>query len=238
MPPTAAAMDSAATRGFRSSPSTSSRLSSRATTKKNNVIKPSLIHSRDARTSRNGPIWMPICVIQRDRKRSAQGELESASASAAARSRIAPLAVSIRRKRASGLASASIGALGSRLSGERAVWSPLTSAVRMNVRSGAGRSAKPRRVAPRSPRHPPRSGSASRHADRANIAQKRDGLHVPTWGVRRATASLFHSDIIHMAGTTVTKRISPAVGGTEWSGIGKFRACRVRGGDLRKVHPE
>jgi hypothetical protein len=41
MPPTAARTGSAAARGSRSSPTVSSRLISRPTTKKNNVIKPS-----------------------------------------------------------------------------------------------------------------------------------------------------------------------------------------------------
>jgi len=47
IPPAAAAIDSAAMRGFRSSPNTSSRLSSNATTKKNSVIKASLIQARN-----------------------------------------------------------------------------------------------------------------------------------------------------------------------------------------------
>ena len=51
MPPRAAAIDSAAMRRSFSSPRTSSRLSSRATRKKNSVINPSLIHSRNERAN-------------------------------------------------------------------------------------------------------------------------------------------------------------------------------------------
>ena len=51
MPPAAATIDSAAMRGFCSSPSTSSRLNSKATTKKNSVIKASLIQPRNGRAA-------------------------------------------------------------------------------------------------------------------------------------------------------------------------------------------
>jgi hypothetical protein len=65
MPPAAAAIDSAAMRGFRSSPNTSSRLSSNATTKKNSVIKASLIQSRNERAASSEPIRMPTGSSQK-----------------------------------------------------------------------------------------------------------------------------------------------------------------------------
>src|SRR3954463_549206 len=116
MPPTAAAMDSAATRGFLSSPRTSSRLSSNATTKKNSVISPSLIQSRAEWRRANGPSRNPTGISQKAKKPGAQGELERASAVAVHTSRTAPPAVSMRRNRASGPVTRSIGSLGSRLS--------------------------------------------------------------------------------------------------------------------------
>jgi hypothetical protein len=51
IPPTAAMAGSAALRGSRSSPSTSSRLISRPATKKNRVISPSFTQSRRSRSS-------------------------------------------------------------------------------------------------------------------------------------------------------------------------------------------
>ena len=51
IPPTAAMAGRAALRGSRSSPSTSSRLISRPTTKKNRVISPSFTQSRRSRSS-------------------------------------------------------------------------------------------------------------------------------------------------------------------------------------------
>jgi hypothetical protein len=80
MPPKAAAMDSAATRGFLSSPRTSSRLSSNATTKKNSVISPSLIQSRAEWRRANGPISNPTGISQKAKKPWAQDESERASA--------------------------------------------------------------------------------------------------------------------------------------------------------------
>ena len=56
MPPTAAMAGMAARRGSRSSPSTSSRLISRPTTKKKMAISPSLTHS--CRSSSN--VWCPM----------------------------------------------------------------------------------------------------------------------------------------------------------------------------------
>ena len=67
MPPAAAAIDSAAMRGFCSSPSTSSRLSSKATTKKNSVIKASLIQPRNGRAASSEPIRMPTGSSQKVR---------------------------------------------------------------------------------------------------------------------------------------------------------------------------
>jgi hypothetical protein len=67
IPPAAAAIDSAAMRGFRSSPNTSSRLSSNATTKKNSVIKASLIQARNERVTSSDPIRMPTGSSQKVR---------------------------------------------------------------------------------------------------------------------------------------------------------------------------
>ena len=116
MPPTAAAMDSAATRGFLSSPMISSRLSSKATTKKNSVISPSLIQCRAEWRRANGPSRNPTGISQKAKKPWAQDEFERASAVAVHSSRTAPPAVSMRRNRASGPVTRSMGSLGSRLS--------------------------------------------------------------------------------------------------------------------------
>ncbi|MNN41687.1 hypothetical protein D3C81_1558210 [compost metagenome] len=59
MPPRAAEIDSAAMRGLFSSPRTSSRLSSRATRKKNSVIRASLIQPLSERVYSSGPSRKP-----------------------------------------------------------------------------------------------------------------------------------------------------------------------------------
>ncbi len=116
MPPAAAAIDSAAMRGFRSSPNTSSRLSSNATTKKNSVIKASLIQARNERAASSEPIRMPTGSSQKVRNGSAHGELDRARAAMVTTRRIAPPAASMRTNDANGLASQSTSSPGSRSS--------------------------------------------------------------------------------------------------------------------------
>src|SRR5690606_7698758 len=113
MPPSAPAIDSAATRTSFSSPRTSSRLSSTATRKKNSVMAASLIQSLSERANSTGPARSPMGVTQTSAKKCAHGELARTSAATAAAKRTAPPRVSVRKKRASGIVSLSTNSRGS-----------------------------------------------------------------------------------------------------------------------------
>src|ERR671919_160119 len=102
IPPRAAHAGSAAFRGSRSSPSTSSRLISRPTTKKKIAISPSLIQWRRSRSSRRSPSATVRSVVQRSRYEASQGELAHASATIAAITSATPPAASVWRKSTSG----------------------------------------------------------------------------------------------------------------------------------------
>ncbi len=64
MPPMDAPMGSRALRGLENSPPTNSRLSSRATTKKNMAIRPSLIRCSRSFSRMKSPTLIPTNVVQ------------------------------------------------------------------------------------------------------------------------------------------------------------------------------
>ena len=105
-------MDSAAIRGFRSSPSTSSRFNSSATMKKKNVISPPLIQCLTEWESSAPPSRIPSCVSHNARKADDQGELDRARAQTIETSKAALAAASICKKCANGLVNRSTGSFG------------------------------------------------------------------------------------------------------------------------------
>jgi hypothetical protein len=74
MPPSAPANDNAAMRQVRSLPMTRECLSSRATTKKNSVINPSLIQRRSERVKSSDPKCSPIGISQNAERQNQGGD--------------------------------------------------------------------------------------------------------------------------------------------------------------------
>jgi hypothetical protein len=118
IPPIAATAGNAARLGSLSSPTASSRFTSRPTTKKKTAISPSLTQWRSEcfTTTSPTPIWSGI--FQNASKLSARGEFATATATKVAPRSTAPPAASTCMKRASGPAMRSIGATGRIGSGE------------------------------------------------------------------------------------------------------------------------
>jgi hypothetical protein len=94
----AATMGSIAVRGSRSSPSTSSRLISSPTTRKNTTMSASLTTWWRVIWNVSSPTTTPMCVAHRASQASATAELASTSAAIAAARSSTPLAASWRRK--------------------------------------------------------------------------------------------------------------------------------------------
>jgi hypothetical protein len=107
MPPSAPANDNAATRKVCSLPRTSECLSSRATTKKNRVINPSLIHSLRERVKSSAPKCSPMGISQNAKNGTDHFEFDRVRAATVATNNMTPVATLIFRIRANGLVSRS-----------------------------------------------------------------------------------------------------------------------------------
>ena len=106
MPPSAATTGSSALRGSASSPVTSSRLISRPTTKKNSVMRPSLIACSNGRSQREPAEGeADLDVPERPRTACASGEFARTSATSVNASNTSPPDASMWRNRVSGATS-------------------------------------------------------------------------------------------------------------------------------------
>ena len=130
MPPSAAAIGSAARRSSRSSPTTISRLTSSPTTKKKIAIRPSLTQWRSECTKSTGPNRRPTGVFQKARNGSAAGELARARAAAVTASSAIPLVDSTCRKRAMGSTMRWTGRVGRHTPGAMQVGSSIRKGLR------------------------------------------------------------------------------------------------------------